>query len=320
MARRELQPGQAIPAKTRSVIVRYRRICELTPLQNVWVRCTKPSPCAKMRARRSHSSYSPSRSMLSITRPPKVLHTMKRRSITHSQTDLGRKKLQTVETEIQRLASIRHQNLLAVLAVKLTTPSTNGSLRLVILSEKRPTVTLDDVLEDCDWLREDRASVSHASTLFFRSCVTNIVQDYLLQIISALHAAHANDIVHRGLSHMFLNEALTLMSTGLSTKCIGLAPREEGGPSKIVKVFKAGYHVRLLDLHRSDPFGFNMDPKIDEVHIPEGWLLHDTVESPLVYTRSRDIHAAGIVLLQMLMGRDVTERFPDVHTALRNCA
>lgn len=199
-------------------------------------------------------------------------------------TTQGRKKLQTVETEIQRLASIRHQSLLAVLAVKLTTPSSNGSLRLVILSEKRPTVTLEDVLEDCDWLREDRAS------------------DYLLQIISALHAAHANDIVHRG----------------LSTKCIGLAPREEGGSSKIVKVFKAGYHVRLLDLHRSDPFGFNMDPKIDEVHIPEGWLLHDTVESPLVYTRSRDIHAAGIVLLQMLMGRDVTERFPDVHTALRN--
>lgn len=48
-------------------------------------------------------------------------------------------------------------------------------------------------------------------------------------------------------------------------------------------------------------------------------LPHDAVESPLVYTKSRDIHAVGIVFLQMLMGRDVMERFPDVHSALRNC-
>lgn len=39
----------------------------------------------------------------------------------------------------------------------------------------------------------------------------------------------------------------------------------------MVKIFKAAYHVRLLDLHRSDPFGFNMDPKIEEAPIPEGW-------------------------------------------------
>lgn len=48
-------------------------------------------------------------------------------------------------------------------------------------------------------------------------------------------------------------------------------------------------------------------------------LPHEAVESPLVYTKCRDIHSVGVILLQMLMGSDVMERFPDVHTALRNC-
>jgi hypothetical protein len=42
-------------------------------------------------------------------------------------------------------------------------------------------------------------------------------------------------------------------------------------------------------------------------------------ESSLLYTRQRDIHAVGIVLLQMLMGLDVMERFPDAQTAIHAC-
>jgi translation initiation factor 2-alpha kinase 4 len=42
-------------------------------------------------------------------------------------------------------------------------------------------------------------------------------------------------------------------------------------------------------------------------------------ESSLLYTRSRDIHAVGIVLLQMVLGLDVTERFSDIHMALEPC-
>ncbi|KAI0954220.1 hypothetical protein AcV7_007513 [Taiwanofungus camphoratus] len=199
-------------------------------------------------------------------------------------TTQGRKKLKQLESEIQRLTRIRHPNLLAVLAVKLTTPKSNDSPHLLVLTEQRPAVTLQDVLEDCDWLREDRAS------------------DYLEQILSGLLILHSNDVIHQG----------------LTTKCVGLMPRETGGSSKMVKLYKVGYYVRLLDLHRSNPFGFNIDPKMEESPIPDGWLPSDAVDSPLVYTKTRDIHAVGIILLQMLMGRNVMERFPDVHSALRN--
>lgn len=72
----------------------------------------------------------------------------------------GRKKLKQLQNEIQRLTTIRNPNLLEVLAVKLTTPSATAPPKLLILSEQRPLVTLQDVLEDSDSLREERATVS----------------------------------------------------------------------------------------------------------------------------------------------------------------
>ncbi|KAJ3481924.1 hypothetical protein NLI96_g7338 [Meripilus lineatus] len=195
---------------------------------------------------------------------------------------LSRKKLKQVETELERLLQIRHNNIVVVLAVKLVMPHSSGPPRLVILTEARPSPTLQDVLDDCDYLREDRAT------------------DYIGQILSALNAIHTGDLVHRG----------------LIPKWIGLAPPRLLGDSKQVKVFNVTYYVRLLDMHRSDPFGPNLSRYGDESQIPEGWQSKDVIESPLVYNRCRDLHSAGIVLIQMLLGRNVTSRYHDVHTAL----
>lgn len=87
-------------------------------------------------------------------------------SSVHHFTDIiysGRKKLKQVEAEINRLSGIVHPNLLRVLAVKLSMPHTDGnnhdSGRLVVLSEERPRLSLEDVLEDSDSLREGKAKV-----------------------------------------------------------------------------------------------------------------------------------------------------------------
>ena len=53
---------------------------------------------------------------------------------------------------------------------------------------------------------------------------------------------------------------------------------------------------------------------VTELHIRR--LPKGVIESPLVYTKSRDLHYAGIILLQMLLGKDVMEHYPDFHTAL----
>ncbi|TFK38831.1 hypothetical protein BDQ12DRAFT_605427 [Crucibulum laeve] len=200
-------------------------------------------------------------------------------------TSQGRKKLKQVEAEIQRLTSIRHPNLLSVFAVKLTLPHSSGPPQLMVLSEQGPPLTLQDVLEDCGGLREERAS------------------DYLGQILAALNAVHVGDIVHRG----------------ITTRCIGLVSRDHPSQSKLLKLGKVGYHVRLLDLHRSNSFGPYTPLILDEPQIPDAWLSRDVKnESSLLYTRQRDLHAVGIVLLQMLIGLDVTERYSDVHSVIEN--
>lgn len=78
----------------------------------------------------------------------------------------GKKKLAQLEAEIQHLMKVHHPNLLSVLAVKLSFHHL-GRPRLTILSEQRPALTLQDVLEDCDSLREDRASVRLALLLLY---------------------------------------------------------------------------------------------------------------------------------------------------------
>ncbi|KAI5992946.1 kinase-like domain-containing protein [Pisolithus albus] len=186
----------------------------------------------------------------------------------------GKKKLAQLEVEIQRLMKVNHPNLLSVLAVKLSFPH-GGSPLLTILSEQRPSLTLQDVLEDCYCLREDRAS------------------DYLGQILSALNAVHSHDLVHRG----------------LDTCCVFLATRENRFCAKLVKVGKVGYHVHLKNLHRSNPFCTGLVLANDEPELPETWLSREVLESPLSYTKSRDIHNVGVIFLQMLHGLDVMLRF-----------
>ncbi|CDO76045.1 hypothetical protein BN946_scf184959.g3 [Trametes cinnabarina] len=218
----------------------------------------------------------------------------------HYRRPQGLKKLKELESEIQRLTSVRHQNLVAILAVKLTIPRPPDNPRLVILMEQRPTLTLQDVLEDSDHLREDRAT------------------DYLGQMLAGINTLHAAGIIHRGDSAATFHRANLIETglTGFNLKCIGLTSRDTHDHHKRVKIFNACYHVCLLALHRSNNIGFAGDPQIEDMQIPEGWMPPDAAESTLVYTKGRDVHAAGIVLLQMIMGRDVMYKYPDPQSAL----
>ncbi len=76
----------------------------------------------------------------------------------------GRKKIKQVEAEIQHLTKVRHPNLVSVFAVKLQLPS-NGPPQLMVLYEQTPALNLHDVLDDCDFLREERATVSPSPAL-----------------------------------------------------------------------------------------------------------------------------------------------------------
>jgi translation initiation factor 2-alpha kinase 4 len=58
---------------------------------------------------------------------------------------------------------------------------------------------------------------------------------------------------------------------GLSLHSVGLSSRERLGQSKLVKLVKVSYYVKLLDLHRSNPFAPNSLPALDSTNLPESW-------------------------------------------------
>lgn len=198
-------------------------------------------------------------------------------------TSQGRKKLNAVEAEIKEMVAVRHDNLLPIYAVKLSLPNSRDPPSLIILMEQSPRVSLQDLLGDSDVLREERAT------------------QYLTQVLQALNALHQKGLVHRG----------------IDARCIGLAVSRTNPSQKHIKLAKAVFHTHLLDLHRSNPFDSHLPPVTDEIPVSEGWLSRDARnESTLLYTKRRDIHNVGIVLLQMLMGLDVTERFSDAQEAI----
>ncbi|KIY67256.1 Serine/threonine-protein kinase [Cylindrobasidium torrendii FP15055 ss-10] len=199
-------------------------------------------------------------------------------------TTQGRKKLKLLEEEITRLISVKHPNVLRTLAVKMHNPHSNGTPKLVVLSEQAPPLTLQDVLDDCDTLRDDRAS------------------DYLVQALSGLNAIHLSMLVHRGI--------------GLES--IFLSPRDKPQTGKLVRLGKAAYWTQLQDLHRSNGFGKDcVNQGTPGSIVRDAWLSKDVKnESLLLYTRQRDIHSVGIVFLQMILGVDVMDRFSDIHSAV----
>ena len=71
-----------------------------------------------------------------------------------------------------------------------------------------------------------------------------------------------------------------------------------------VQLSNVSYHMRLLDLHKSHPFG----PEVFEETLPEAWRAPEAISAPHTYTRKRDIWMAGVLFLQMTMGLDIVDR------------
>ena len=72
---------------------------------------------------------------------------------------IGRDKLQDVENDIRKLIRLNAKNVIHIYAVQRSVTKSGLPVRLSILLEKAPSLTLDGLLRDCESLREERVTV-----------------------------------------------------------------------------------------------------------------------------------------------------------------
>lgn len=73
----------------------------------------------------------------------------------------GKKKIEALAQEVKRLTTLQsYKHVQQVFAIKVSISNNdNDPTRIAILMEKRPSMTVRDLLQDCDGLREDRVKV-----------------------------------------------------------------------------------------------------------------------------------------------------------------
>ncbi len=181
------------------------------------------------------------------------------------------------------------------------------------------------------------------------------LQAYLAQILSALNAVHAGDLVHRGVClipctsecpqlipsvnryihtmyrNRFPRGAQPTKARKAGQRSLPYSP-PRSPPVKSLRIERLPLVRRTTNSRRMvRPFSIFSSPcrcSTLLVSYPHNKQMADLCvvcreckdvknDSALSYTRHRDIHAVGIVLLQMLIGHDVMERFEDPQAALQ---
>ncbi|KDN44887.1 Serine/threonine-protein kinase [Tilletiaria anomala UBC 951] len=197
----------------------------------------------------------------------------------HYSTLTGKKQLEELEWELERLRSVRSEHLLNVLATSLTRGSEDADeslqgWKLLILTEQPGGPSLREVLEQCDTLPWSK------------------VRDYTRALLSGLQLLHTNSLVHRALSPdvIFLTRRRS---------------RPSVHETSLLKIADASYQKRLEDMHSQAPFH---SPPTTELpgNVPNPWRPPETL-SGAPYSRSQDTWDLGRLLCQMLFGLDCTQ-------------
>ncbi|KAE8214839.1 hypothetical protein CF327_g1805 [Tilletia walkeri] len=185
----------------------------------------------------------------------------------------GRKKLEEIEAEFDKLRRAHDFNLVNVQASSLSrvTADDKQTWRLNVVLERNMGPTVAEVLEQAETLPWTR------------------VQTYLLGLLGGLDALHNKGLVHRS----------------IQPGNIQICPGAQG--PRIAKLRKCSYYRRLHDLHRLHPFVSDLE--VEEQSIPKAWQAPEAADAPKVYTKKRDVWDLACCTVQMLYGLDALQSF-----------
>lgn len=214
----------------------------------------------------------------------------------HYELVSGRRELETIEWELDRLHKVRHPALLNVVATALvfldtecepTTPSTPLASRsqrprqVLVLREPSRGPTAAQVLEHAKGLPWSR------------------VRSHMHGLLEATQALHAQNLIHRG---------ICLDQVYLEPACADIA-------TPTAKLGGAGYMRRLQDMDAVHPL-CESSPRAAAPRLPPSWEAPESHDAPASYSRKRDVWDLAVTVLQMLLGARVVSSYATPDAAL----
>lgn len=195
-------------------------------------------------------------------------------------TQAGKRKLQEVERELDRLRTLRHPNIVSIYDAKLQRcDSERHSWVLQILMQHQLGGSLRDLLQ-----------------MSGGGLRMNVIKRYMKQLLWAINHIHLNGFICREVrsSSIFCSKNQTVRLADIS------------------------YARRLRDLNKSNPLvDVEYDGLAGNEPLP-AWISPELRERPGVYNRKNDIWCLGVVFIEMLWGADATKEFGDFDAFMRS--
>ncbi|PWY99241.1 Serine/threonine-protein kinase [Testicularia cyperi] len=188
----------------------------------------------------------------------------------HYAYSAGKRKVEEVEFELDKLIKVREPGLVNVLAGAVTRNTSSHGWKLSVVLERTDGLRLRDLLEQCETLPWRR------------------VRHLLLALLKTLDSLHSRNLLHRSIG-------------------VGVVHVERGASASegrsLVRLADAAYVRRLRDMHVSNPLNDSSAP-LAEPHRPDTWRPPESIDQPLSYSRKRDVWDVGVCACQMLFGLD----------------
>ncbi|SNX86378.1 related to GCN2 - ser/thr protein kinase [Melanopsichium pennsylvanicum] len=187
----------------------------------------------------------------------------------HYAYSAGKRKVEEVEFEFDKLVKVREPGLVNILASAVTRILDPQGWKLSVVIERTDGLRLRDLLEQCESLSWKR------------------VRHYLLALLKTLDSLHTRNLVHRS----------------IDPDSIFVEAKASAGIAPIARLAGACYARRLKDMHKSNPLNDLVGP-IEGESLPDAWKSPESIDRPLYYSRKRDIWDLGVCACQMLFGLD----------------
>ncbi|ORX52231.1 hypothetical protein BCR36DRAFT_582732 [Piromyces finnis] len=217
-------------------------------------------------------------------------------------TTNGKKKILDIKQELERIHSLRHENIVTINEVNTINLSKNS---ISLLNDNKIPLgqNSDSILSIASkqfnsygyWVITIKMEAVMGGSLYKfmlknggQPISFSIAKEYMKMLLVGIKWIHDRELLHKSikLSNILMDDR------NIETEGV------------ILKYSDIFISRELYDLHRSSPLA----PNIEEKAINRGWIPHEVLQRSSNYGRKSDIFDLGVVFVQMLFGIDVINK------------